>query len=390
MKYYKQLLGSKIKIGICWLLIGFCASSALAAELQVQHDPAACMLVETPLELVVHVASKVKISEARLYFKTQTAEKFYFLRLQPAATGEFSGILPAPVPDVNKITYRLLLIDQEGQAVKSPAFTVHVVKEPAACPQVHSADIPETLVVFAEEAISPEIGFSGKFLKWQVKEEKKLPTPYLQQAKEISMTSSSETPPKKSRLGKKTILGAGAGLGAAAVAAGVAFGSGGGGGGGSIWDSIDDTTDQVLAELIKSPDLQTSCGTVVTNQLFVTNNSAADVSLGTIDYEIVLTKDSPKGSCEPGRTGAFVPNLATVVPSGATLLIREWSNEVNPCSGCPYLSAKCIWKSRYIVHTSAGSAVALSNFTIEGDLCGTTAAKPLSDKGAPPRGDTEP
>ncbi|GAK57201.1 hypothetical protein U27_04166 [Candidatus Vecturithrix granuli] len=390
MEYHKQFLGSKITIGICWLLIGFCAPSALATKLQVQHDPASCILAETPLELVVHVAPEVEISEARLYFKTQPAENFYFIRLQAAASDEFRGILPAPLPDVKKIAYRLLLIDQEGQAVKSPVFTVQVEKKAAACPQAQSADIPATLVVFAEESIPPEVGFSGKFIEWKVTAEDDLPTPYLQQAQEISVTPFSEPSPKKSRLGKKTVIGAGAGLGAAAVAAGIAFGSGSSGGGGSIWDSIDDTTDNVLAELIKSPDLQISCGTVVTNQLFVTNNSAADVSLGTIDYEIVLTKDSPTGSCEPGRTGAFAPNLATVVPSGATLLIREWSNEVNPCSGCPYLSAKCIWKSRYIVHTSAGSAVAFSTFTIEGDLCGTTAAKPLPDKGTQLRGDIEP
>lgn len=388
MKSHTQFLGSKIKIGICWLLIGFCVPSVLAAELQVQHDPVSCILAETPLELVVHVASKVEISEARLYFKTQTAEKFYFIRLQVVAPDELRGILPAPQPDVDKINYSILLVDQEEQAVKSPVFTVQVAKEAVACPQAHSEDIPETLVVLAEEPLPPEIGFSGNFLEWKVTEKDDRPTPYLQQAQEISMATASETSPKKSRFGKKTVI-IGAGLGAAA-AIGVAVGSGGSSGGGSLWDSIDDTTDNVLAQLIKSPDIQTSCGTVVTNQLFVTNNSAADVSLGTIDYEIVLTKDSPKGSCEPGRTGAFAPNLTTVIPAGATLLIREWANEVNPCSGCPYLIAKCIWQSRYIVHTSAGSAVALSTFTVEGDLCGTTAAKPLPEKGRQLRGDIEP
>ncbi len=391
MKYQKQFLRSKILMNLfCWFLIGFCAPYTFAAELLVQHNPASCMLTDVPFELVVHVVSDVEISEMRLYFKTQTAENFYFIRLQAITPEEFRGILPAPQPDVEQITYQILLIDQEKQAVKSPVFTVQVEKEAAACPQAHSVDVPETLLVFAEEPLPPEAGFSEKFLEWKVTEEDDLASPYLQEAQEISVAPFSEPSPKKSFFGKKTVIGAGAGLGAAA-AIGLAIGSGGSGGGGSsLWDPIDDTTDEVLAELVKSPDIQTSCGTVVTNQLFLTNNTAADVLLGTIDYEIVLTKDSPAGSCEPGQIGAFAPNLATRVPPGATLLIREWSNEVNPCSGCPYLIVECIWKSRYVVHTSAGSAVAFSTFTVEGDLCGTGAAKPSPEKGKRPRGDIEP
>jgi hypothetical protein len=111
--------------------------------------------------------------------------------------------------------------------------------------------------------------------------------------------------------------------------------------------------------------------------------------IGTIDYEIVLTTDKPTGSCGTGRIGAFAPNLATVIRPGETALIRQWSNEVNSCSGCPYLIAECTWESRYIVHTSVGSAVALSSFSAEGDLCGTAATKPL-DRQNRIRGDLEP
>ena len=182
---------------------------------------------------------------------------------------------------------------------------------------------------------------------------------------------------KKFRFSKKTIIGLGAGAGAIAVIGAIA--GGGGDGDGNIWDSVDGEAKNVTAELSKSPEIQTSCGTVVTNQLFVTNNSTADITIGTIEYEVKLTKDSPSGSCDAGRTGAFAPNLATVVSPGEITLIREWSNEVNPCSDCPYPTAQCVWESRYIVNTSAGSAVALSKFSVEGDLCGTSTSKSFED-----------
>lgn len=151
---------------------------------------------------------------------------------------------------------------------------------------------------------------------------------------------------------------------------------GGGGGGGTKWvTSVDDETKEATAQLVKTPVLQTTCGTTVTNQLFVTNGTAQDIQLGTIEYEVVLAKDSPSGSCAAGRTGEFAPVGDTIVTPGQTLMIREWTNEVNPCSGCPYLSTECVWESRYVVHTSIGSAVARSTFSAKGDLCASSTGK---------------
>ena len=125
------------------------------------------------------------------------------------------------------------------------------------------------------------------------------------------------------------------------------------------------------------------------NQLYVTNKRAESLTISTIDYEVVLTKDDPGGSCEGGQTGTFTPNVATVVQSGETALIREWSNVVNPCGSCPYFIAECQWSSLYIVHTSAGDAIGKSKFTVEGDLCGLPAAKSLNSESVI-RGDVEP
>ena len=150
----------------------------------------------------------------------------------------------------------------------------------------------------------------------------------------------------------------------------------GGGDGGTKWvTSVSDVTEDATAELVKTPALQTACGTTVKNQLFIHNTTNKEIQLGTIDYEVVLTKDTPAGSCAPGRTGTFAPTGQTQIAPGQTLMIREWENEVNPCSGCPYLSTQCVWESRYAAHSSIGVVVAFSTFSAQGDLCGAAAGK---------------
>ena len=393
MKYQKQLrLLVVMKLIIICGLVGLCGNSAWAADIQIQHTPVPCMIAESPVEIMTHVLAENKIEEARLYFKTPEAHDFYVVHLQSDTPEKFTGILPAPQPDVQNVLYQLLFVDQAGQSVKSPLFTIRVAKDAATCPQIPTKDIPEALPVFAESDIASEIGFSAEFLDWKVSEQDARLTPYLAETKEIDMIPplEADVPSKKSRFGKKTAIGLGAGAGLAA-AVGLAVGGGGSSGSGSIWDSLDDVTENVLAELIKMPEIQTSCGTVVTNQLFLTNNTVQEIVIGTIDYEIVLTKDSPAGSCQPGLSGAFTPNLATMLGPGETALIREWANEVNPCSGCPYVVAECVWKSRYVVHTSVGSALAYASFAIEGDLCGTSlTAKPYGEPGNQIQGDIEP
>lgn len=391
MNYQKQMFLSMKKAVLSCCVIGLSVSSVYAGNIQVQYRPVQCLVAGRPAEITGEVRSESKIAEARLYFKIPKAEDFYVVRLRPISSGRFTAILPAPQSDVREVRYQLFFADQDGQAVKSPLLTVNVVIDAAACSQTPPESIPQTLAVFAETSIPPEIGFSGTYLAWKVSEEDALAPPYLRQAKEVQIAPSPKgaAASPKFRIGTKTAIGLGAGAG---IAAAIGLAAGGGGGGGeSIWGSLDDTAKNVTAELVKTPEIQTSCGTVVTNQLFVTNESEADVSIGTIEYEIVLTEDDPEGSCAPGRTGAFAPNLATMIAPGEILLIREWVNEVNPCSGCPYPVAECVWKSRYVVHTSAGSAAAYSTFKIEGDLCAASvAAKPYAGYENQLQGDIEP
>ena len=366
-----------------------------AAEFQIQHDPLVCTVAGLPIEISFEVISPTFLKEARVYFREQKTEHFYFIQAALKNSGTYSGILPGPIATVKAVEYFLLVADEDENVMKSPVFSVSVA-EKSSCPQYRSVELPMKLIVSAEQEISPEIGFSGENVDWATSGDSP-GTPYMDKAIEKPVQSGTTASMEQNkdvsksgnpRFGKKTLIGLGAGLGAIAVI-GAAAGGGGDGGDGNIWNSLSDEASDVTAELIKSPEIQTSCGTVVTNQLFVTNNRAEDILIGTIDFEIALTKDNPEGSCEPGRTGAFAPNLATVVHPGEIALIRQWSNEVNPCSGCPYLIAECIWESRYIVHTSAGSAAALSSFSTEGDLCGTLTTKPF-DGNTQVQGDVEP
>ncbi len=357
-------------------------------QVEAQHSPLLCVARERPFELRFKLLADEPIQEARVYFRNQEAEYFYFTLAHMEEDGEFLAVLPSPQATVSVLEYVLLLVDTNGTAVRSPLFAL-VVDEEQACRENRVKVMPQKLIVSSEHALEAEIGFYGEYIVWDLPKTS-AETLYLSEAAEQlrvinglfadlveEQTSKEAEIPvgsaAKRGMSKKTVLGIGA-AGAGAIAlAGVAISGGGDDGGGGIWGGIDDVTAQVVSVLNKAPTVQNVCGTIVSNQLYVTNNAPEAVRLGTVDYEIILTMDSPSGSCRPGRLGSFAPGSKTILDPGETVLIREWSNDVNPCSGCPYLTAECVWESRYIVHTSLGSSVAKSSFSAQGDLCGGTA-----------------
>ena len=372
------------------ILFAFCHTvSAAAEDFLFTHDPPECAVEGFPAHILFTVESSSAVQEARVYFKAKGSASFYYVDAESENTRDYRAMLPGADESVEAIEYVLLVVDEDGTSAKSPIFSVPI-QDQETCSEYQEDDRKEPISVSAEQELEPENGFSDEQITWDLAKETRRET-YLEEAEEAKVESRSSQGKsgsafEKLGIGKKTAFGFGAGLGAAGLFVAIA---GGEEKQKSIWDSIDDVTDSVIAEVLKTPAIQTSCGTVVTNQLFVTNNLAEDLMVGTIDYDIILTRDKPAGSCALGHSGAFAPNLATMVPPGQALLIREWMNEVNPCSGCPYVPAECQWESRYIVHTSAGSALAFAKFTSQGDLCASPAAK--SDKrGNIVNGDFEP
>lgn len=371
------------------------AAHASADVLNVQHNPILCATPGAPIPLVFRVISPVALKEARVYFKTLPLPNFYFIAAAQQPDGLYQGNLPGPLPSAKMFEYRILVVDQNDQSFMTPDVTV-MVGDAAVCPQTPPNAPRDKIVVLAEQEIAPENGFSGDNVSWQTTEADLRP-PYFSQAAPIPLQplttaaaqpSTAVTIQKQQKSGRSLKKTAVIGLGAAAAGGlGAALALGGGGdGGGDTWSSLDDPAENVTATILKSPSIQTSCGTTVTNQLFVANNSQADVRIGLIDYEVVLKVDKPAGNCEPGQRGTFAPDGNPVIAPGDNVLIRQWSNVVNSCRSCPYAQAECVWESRYIVHTSAGSAVALATFTAEGDLCGTASAKSVQ-AAAPLAGD---
>ncbi len=347
-----------------------------------EHEPPMCANPGHPIKISAKIIAPTLPKEARVYFKKQGTMPFYFVPMKQEGGGTYTGIIPAPVATTRVVEYVILVVQSNGNIQTSPSYFVLISNEPG-CPKYLHGDQSEIITVYAESPISPEIGFSGKNVQWNVTNYSG--TAYLDSTMKVQAQSFPASSPEREQkrrgplLDKKTLIGIGAGLGAAVVVAVLL--SGGEEGEKVNWNlAVGERADDVDVECIKIPDVQTSCGTLVMNRLFVTNERAEPLAIDTIDYEVVLTKDDPAGSCEEGRTGTFMPNLASVVQPGETALIREWSHEVNPCSECPYLIAECQWRSQYIVHTSAGDAVAKSTFTVEGDLCGLPAAKSLNDE----------
>ena len=383
MKYWK---GSILSLFMGMLV---CAPISLKAQtaMQFRHAPVLCTVQEQPMAVSFDIFASTPPVEARVYFKSSQVNSYYFVQATKDASGRYTAILPPPTPETTIIDYLLLSVNQQGQAVKTSRFSVPVDVEKS-CPQYRRMQSSAKIVVSAEQVIPVEIGFAGKEVAWEMTSDAK---PLFEAAKETMVLT--DTPAEQDGeakvakqsggWGKKTLLGLGLGAGAAAGAA-VALSSGGDNSGddGDSWDSVGNQAKNVSAQVTKTPAVQTSCGTSVVNQLTIRNDNASAILLGTIDYQVVLTKDRPTGSCVAGRSGSFAPDGVDTVAPGQTVLVREWANEVNPCGNCPYVSAECVWESRYVIHTSVGSAVARSTFSTQGNLCGSSSAKII---GLPPQ-----
>ncbi len=375
MKHLKYGFVGILAVGLALM------STLLRAEtaVQIRHSPLMCTVREQPVMIPFTVLAPAPPAEVRVYFKSSGTNDYYFVQAPGNASGQYTALLPSPKPDTTIIDYLLLVVEHDGQVVKTERFSTPVDAADA-CPQYRSAQASGAMMVFAEKALPPEMGFMEDTAIWETMSAEA--RPLLETAANIMlMTDESAerhdemtTAGRSGGFGKKTLLGLGLGAGAAAGAA-IALGSGGDDGGDSDGASIDDLNKNIIAQVTKTPAVQTKCGVSVTNQLIVTNKTAAAISLGTIDYEVTLTKDKPAGSCVSGRSGGFAPDGVEIIAPGQTALVRIWENEVNPCASCPYVSAECVWESRYVVHTSAGSALARSTFSTQGNLCGSNSQK---------------
>ena len=313
----------KIGIVTIYTLILFVIKTPLfvqaATDIHIRHMPLFCVAAGLPAEVSFEVLSQSVPRETRVYFREQGTEIFYFTHGTRHGNNLYSAILPAPLGTTVFVEYFLLVVNNNEQAVKSSLFAMPVEEENM-CPQEYLHEIPMRIVVSAEQEIEPNIGFEGEKVIWTTSADR-LGTPYMENAVEklVLIGEPATTAPvgqgaaeeqqvttsgKKSRLGKKTLIGVGAGAGAVLLGAAVA-GGGGSSDGGDPWGSIKDIAENVDAVLVKSPTVQTVCGTVVSNQLFLTNKRPESIMLGTIDFEVVLTRDRPSGTCAPGQTGAF-------------------------------------------------------------------------------------
>lgn len=364
------------------------------SNISIHHTPPTCIASDHPYPLSATITAPDAIHDVRVYFKIEEASSYYFVYMTSPHDQTHIGILPSAAEAGTVIEYFIATYDAAIQTSRSPLFYTLTQKSTECLP----VEIPEekhSIVVYADQAIAPGIGFTGDSVQWKtarafqdapmLAETKSNLQPTIV-AQEVSDTEEKTSVLNLSDLPPKTLLGIGLGIGAVAVGLAVLT---------QEESTInwtldpDDLDKKIKAEIIKTPNVQTTCGTVVNNDLYVTNELSHPLTVTSIDYEVVLTRDKPSGSCAPGRIGTFAPNWAVIVAPGERALVRQWSNEVNPCSGCPYTSSKCKWASKYVVHTTLGSGEAETDFATEGDLCSASLAKSLTSC-TPPGADVEP
>ncbi len=209
-------------------------------QVEAQHSPLLCVARERPFELRFKLLADEPIQEARVYFRNQEAEYFYFTLAHMEEDGEFLAVLPSPQATVSVLEYVLLLVDTNGTAVRSPLFAL-VVDEEQACQENRVKVMPQKLIVSSEHALEAEIGFYGEYIVWDLPD-MSAETLYLNEAAEQlrvidglfaapmeEQTSKEAESPvgsaAKRGMSKKTVLGIGA-AGAGALCGGGPEGGG--------------------------------------------------------------------------------------------------------------------------------------------------------------------
>jgi len=223
------------------------AARSTKATVKMRHHPVATHFVPGKrIELFLKVKDPSGIKEARCYFRSEGSKQFVFVpmaRVERSALvgtldfleGErYRGILPAPDEKIEAIEYAFLIVNGNGDVVKSQTFRADK-REGGVAPAWQKTSGDEPIRVFTDLEKSPkDVPGFGDNIQMDVADSAArfgmaVEGLYIAKAGAAAGASGGTATAGTSAFGATAIAGAGA---AAVVVGGVALSGGGGGGGG--------------------------------------------------------------------------------------------------------------------------------------------------------------
>lgn len=104
-------------------------SGVAAAEIEIEHDALKKVNSGVRVGLESTISEKDgagSIRDARAYFKTKPANRYYFVPLSSGGGSDYSGVLPAMAAGTESFEYFILARDSNDQIVKTETWTVKI------------------------------------------------------------------------------------------------------------------------------------------------------------------------------------------------------------------------------------------------------------------------
>lgn len=111
------------------LALGLLLPAAATGDVQIEHDRLKKIKSGVRAELSSEISAKgtdAQVRDARAYFKTRPANRFYFVPLNAGGRDEYSGVLPAMAAGTESFDYFILARGGDDGIVKTETWTVKV------------------------------------------------------------------------------------------------------------------------------------------------------------------------------------------------------------------------------------------------------------------------
>lgn len=106
-----------------WALPGFAAD-----RIEIEHDELNTVTSGARVDLESSISDNegVGIRDARAYFKTEPANRYYFVPLDPGGDDEYRGVLPAMAAGTESFEYFILARSADNEIVKTDTWNVTI------------------------------------------------------------------------------------------------------------------------------------------------------------------------------------------------------------------------------------------------------------------------
>lgn len=136
--------------GAMVVVLALAAPCARAGDVEIRHDPVECVPLDRYERIGARGLPAEQVAAADLQFRVDPDGAWYTVHMK-AADGEWSAVLPRPMPALERFEYRVVMTSRELERTATPPFVVRVAADPTECPGGSRSSVSAAIVVSVPE-----------------------------------------------------------------------------------------------------------------------------------------------------------------------------------------------------------------------------------------------